>query len=50
MTSIFPGLLLAAIVWSLLRLRARNKRRFVALSPVQKKAERKRRAKARLWD
>jgi cytochrome c-type biogenesis protein CcmH/NrfF len=51
MTSIFPSLLLLAIVWALFKLRARKKRWFDSLSPEQQKSERKRRRiKEILWD
>lgn len=48
--SVIPTLILVGAVWFLVRVRARNKRRFDALSPEQKRAERKRRANAMLWD
>jgi hypothetical protein len=50
MTSILPGLILAAVIVALFKLRARNKRRFDAMTPEQRKAERRRRFKADLWD
>jgi len=50
MRSIFPGLILAAIFGALFKLRARRKRRFDAMTPEQKKAERRRRLIAELDD